>query len=322
MTRLGDEIDTLVEATSDGRLHSFEPVRAKRRQLVRRRYTKAAGATLVIAAVVGLQLHNGDPSHKATPATPSPKAPVFQVDGLPPLAGTVWRLNTVANGPGAEAQGGVQLDADLYAEFRFSSDTDGVLLIGDATSPVHLRAGQAEGTVSLTLGNQSPVGVSDDVSAVEDAVTAVVATDLKAEPQNGAEVRLVSTDGQLMSLTRLETIGLLGHPGDQPWSVRGVSGPSGPVTVDPSLNARFRLENADQGEFAVGANSALATVSGPTAQPQLNPLLFTDKPAKPGELAVTKAIEALSKQVSAQLTGHTLVLTYASGGTLTLVSTG
>jgi hypothetical protein len=331
MSRIVDEIETLVENTAHGRLHSFEPVRAKRRQLVRRRYTTAVGATLIVAAVVGYQLQDGDSGHKAAPVahtptavTPSPhatNAAALQAGGLPHLAGTAWHIVSIGSNPGAYVTGAVATPDELYAEIRFSSDTDGILSIGGVTRTIHFTKGK--GTVSYTEGTQSKLDVSDDVQAAEYALEDFRNTDLTPHlTDSGTQIALATSNGEVINLTRLDPVGPLGIPGDKAWSVRGITGPGGAVTIPSSLNARFRLDAAWEGQFAVGANNALVAVSVDAGRLQLSPFPFTDDPAKPGELAVTRAIEAFKGHLTASRNGRTLVLTSATGATLTLVSNG
>ncbi|BEP14457.1 hypothetical protein acdb102_27680 [Acidothermaceae bacterium B102] len=332
MSRLADEINTLVDSTAGGQLHTFEPVRAKRRQLVRRRYLKAAGASLAVAAVVGYQLQDDGRGPKAVPGvvTPTDSAPsprttpvALQTGGMPHLAGTVWAIDRIGSSPGSNVSGGGVIPSYLFPEIRFSNESNGLLTIGNATSTVHLAVNKDKDTVRITEGEQVPLNISEDVLDAEGAVTRVIYNELKIEPQlSGTQLQLVSLDGYTMHLTRLDPVGPLGRPGDKAWSVRSITSARGTVTVAPSLNARFRLDTASEGQFAVGANNDLVVVLATAGKVQLSPLPFSGNKAKPGELTVTQALQTLSGPLSATQNGRTLILTSATGVRVTMVSTG
>ena len=132
---------------------------------------------------------------------------------------------------------------------------------------------------------------------------------------------LVPSDGTEILLSRLDAVGPFGLPGDKAWSLRGLSGAHGAVSIPPSLNARFRLENSYQGKFAVGANSDLVGVRVAGSKVELTLFPFSARQGKPGELAVTRALATVQGLLTATVNGHTLILTSTKGVTLTLVST-
>jgi hypothetical protein len=331
MTTITDEIDALLESTVAGRPRSFEPVRAKRRQLLRRRYTRTTGATLVVAAVVigSYQLQGGGTGHKAVPASSPPTAatphpqPAVQSSGLPSFAGTAWSIDRLDTNPDGDPTGGGAVAASVFARIRFSSDTVGVLSMGGATVPVTLAKGQDNGTVVVTEGRQQPSKVSAGLEDGLNALQTIMASPLKVELQaSGTKLLLATADGEAITLTRLSRVGPLGLPGDKAWSVHSISTPAGAVTVLASLDARFRLDNAHQGQFAVGANHDLVAVVATAGSVQLTVHPFTAKKAKPGELAVTRALASIGGPLTATSDGRTLVLTSTQGATLTLVSNG
>ena len=333
MSRLTDEIDALVTRRLDRQPHFFEPVQAKRRRLERRRYAMTAAATLVVAALVGYQLQ-GDSAHKAAPAvlptatmhtpvpaTPTPTGP--QRIDLPPLAGTVWAIDDIGPNPHSDASGRPALPSYLFAAIQFSTDSDGVLRIGNAIRPVHLALDKAKDTLHITEGELTPLNISGDVVDADGAITRVIYNGLKIESSlSGTQIQLFNAEGYTMHLTRLDPVGPLGRPGDKSWSVRAVSGPHGAVPVAPSLNARMRVEESYEVQFAVGANTAIRPVAVKDGEVELLPFPFSTKPAKPGELAVTRAIAALKGRLTATHNGRTLVLTSSTGASITLVSTG
>ena len=168
MSRLADEIETLLENTSDGRSYSFEPVQAKRRQLRRRRYTWTAGTVLALAAVVGYQLQGAGTGHRSAPSTPAPThvlpAPqtAAPTGGLPPLAGTVWHIDAIGSNPKAyTTTGPINTPDYLFAEIRFSTET--TRSCRSVASPAVCTSARAS-ALSRSPARNLPAGTSPTMS--------------------------------------------------------------------------------------------------------------------------------------------------------------